>query len=124
MKRILLMDDQEDIRLLLRLAVEPLGYALSIATNGGEALELAGALQPDVAILDVMVPAGPNGFDVCRALRADPANAGMLIIMLSACGQQSDLEEGRRAGADHYMLKPFSPVELCDLIARGRAGSA
>lgn len=118
-----MVDDQEDIRLLLRLALEPLGCALSAASNGVEALRLARTLQPDVVILDVMMPGGIDGYQVCRALRADPDTAHAYIILLSARGQQCDVDEGMRAGADYYMLKPFSPIELTELVVQaGRAG--
>lgn len=117
-KRILLVDDQEDIRLLLQLALQPLGWALHMAGDGHTALRLAGELHPDCVILDIMMPGGLDGYAVCRALRADPATAHAYIILLSARGQQRDVDEGRRAGADYYMLKPFSPIELGNLITQ------
>ena len=115
-KRILMVDDQEDIRLLLQLALAPLGCDLHAATNGREAIQLAKALQPDFVILDVMMPGGVDGYQVCQTLRADPSTAHAYIILLSARGQQRDIDEGMRAGADYYMLKPFSPIELGELI--------
>lgn len=117
-KRILIVDDQEDIRLLLRLALEPLGGELLAACNGREAIELAGRFRPDFVILDVMMPGGIDGYQVCLALRDDPASAQACIILLSARGQQGDIEAGKQAGADHYLLKPFSPLALCEVILR------
>ncbi|TCJ18051.1 response regulator [Parasulfuritortus cantonensis] len=119
-KRILLVDDQEDIRLLLRLALAPLGAELLLATNGAEALRMAQERRPDVIILDVMMPGGLDGYQVCRSLRAETTTPRPFIVLLSAKGQQRDIEEGLRAGADHYMLKPFSPLELNDLIMRSQ----
>lgn len=118
--KVLMVDDQEDIRLLLRLALEPQGYALSAASNGAEAIQAARALRPDVVILDVMMPGGIDGYQVCRTLRAEPDTAHAYIILLSARGQQRDVDEGMRAGADYYMLKPFSPIELTELVSRAR----
>lgn len=117
-KCILVVDDQEDIRLLLQLTLAPLGWALHMAGDGHTALRLANELRPDCVILDVMMPGGLDGYAVCRALRADPATAHAYIVLLSARGQQRDVDEGRRAGADYYMLKPFSPVELLDILPR------
>lgn len=119
-KRILLVDDQEDIRLLLQLALAPLGCELHTASNGIEAIDLARNLQPDFVILDVMMPGGIDGYQVCSTLRANPATARAYIILLSARGQQRDIDEGMRVGADHYMLKPFSPIELGELITKAR----
>lgn len=117
-KRILLVDDQEDIRLLLQLTLSPLGCDLHTASNGQEALDLARRLLPDIIILDVMMPGGIDGYAVCRDLRSDKRTRHAYIILLSARGQQRDIDEGRRAGADHYMLKPFSPIELTNLVTR------
>lgn len=119
--RILIVDDQEDIRILLRLALEPMGCELYVATNGHEAIDIARRYQPDLIILDVMMPGGMDGHQVCRVLRAEAATAHAYIILLSARGQQSDLNEGKQAGADHYMLKPFSPIELTDIIRCAQA---
>lgn len=119
--KILMVDDQEDIRLLLRLALEPLGCQLGAAGTGAEALDLAKAQRPDVVILDVMMPGGMDGYQVCRALRADPETAHAYIILLSARGQQRDVDEGMQAGADYYMLKPFSPIELIELVTQARS---
>lgn len=117
-KSVLLVDDQEDIRLLLQLTLAPLGCDVHAATNGIEALELAKQLKPDVVILDVMMPGGIDGYQVCKSLRAEPTTRHARIILLSARGQQRDIDEGKHAGADHYMLKPFSPVELTNLVTR------
>ncbi|NTV95095.1 MAG: response regulator [Thiobacillus sp.] len=117
-KRILLVDDQEDIRLLLQLTLAPLGCDLHTATNGQEAIEMAKTLAPDIIILDVMMPGGIDGYEVCETLRAESTTAHAYVILLSARGQQRDIDRGHRAGADHYMLKPFSPIELSDLILR------
>lgn len=120
-KRILMADDQEDIRLLLELTLAPLGCDLHAATTGDEAVQLARRLRPDCVILDVMMPGGIDGYQVCRMLRADPATSHAYIILLSARGQQGDIEEGQRAGADYYMLKPFSPLALSEIVLHAKA---
>lgn len=114
--RILIVDDQDDIRLLLQLVLEPLCNDLHVASNGMQALQMAKAIHPDLVVLDVTMPGGIDGFQVCKALRADPATARTYVILLSARGQKSDIDEGKRAGADYYMLKPFSPQELIEII--------
>jgi CheY-like chemotaxis protein len=119
-KRILMVDDQEDIRLLLQLALAPLGCDLHMATNGREAIDLAKSLRPDYIILDVMMPGGIDGYQVCQTLRDDPETAHAYIVLLTARGQRRDIDEGHRVGADYYMLKPFSPVELSNLIQQAR----
>ncbi|MFA5082008.1 MAG: response regulator [Hydrogenophilaceae bacterium] len=119
-KRILLVDDQEDIRLLLQLTLAPLGCDLHTATNGNEAIQLARKLRPDVVVLDVMMPGGMDGYQVCKMLRSDPDTAHAYIILLSARGQQRDIDQGKQVGADYYMLKPFSPIELGDLINQAK----
>lgn len=115
--KVMMVDDQEDIRLLLRLTLEPLGCRLGVASTGAEAIELARSFLPDVIILDVMMPGGIDGYQVCQFLRSDPETSRAYIILLSARGQKADIENGMRAGADYYMIKPFSPLELTDLIA-------
>ncbi len=78
-------------------------------------LEAARALQPDLVLLDVMMPGGMDGLDLCRALRADPALAEVPVVVLSARGQASDRQAALDAGANAYLVKPFSPMQLLDL---------
>jgi DNA-binding response OmpR family regulator len=68
-------------------------------------------------MLDIWLGPGESGLDVCARLRQDPANAGVKIVLLSACGQQSDVAAGMDAGADLYIVKPFSPIELIDAVS-------
>ena len=93
------------------------------APDGPTALAAAVMELPDLAVLDVTMP-GMSGTDVCRALRADPATAGMAIIVLTARAQEADVQAGFKAGADDYVPKPFSPRELASrveaLLARVR----
>jgi CheY-like chemotaxis protein len=115
---LLIVDDQADIRKLIRMTLEFEGYTLIEAQDGAEALRLANSSKPALMLLDVMMPGELDGFQVCEQIKKDPALADTRIVMLTARGQQSDLERGRKAGADAYLTKPFSPLELIDTIER------
>jgi two-component system, OmpR family, phosphate regulon response regulator PhoB len=121
---VLVADDDADIRDLVSFKLEQAGLEVIPVEDGQAALEQARSRQPTLAVLDVSMP-GLSGIDVCRMLRADPATAGMLIIMLTARVQEQDVEGGFSAGADDYVTKPFSPRELVSriqaLLSRSRA---
>jgi two-component system phosphate regulon response regulator PhoB len=121
---VLVADDDADIRDLLAFKLEQAGLDVVAVEDGQAALEQARIRQPTLAVLDVSMP-GLSGIDVCRMLRADPATAGMLIIMLTARVQEQDVEGWFSAGADDYVTKPFSPRELVSriqaLLSRTRA---
>ena len=108
---ILAADDDEDILGLVSFRLERAGYTVIVARDGEEALELAVKEQPDLAVLDVMMPK-VDGFEVTRRLRAEEATSRMPIILLTAKAQDADLQQGFDAGADDYIRKPFSPDEL------------
>jgi two-component system phosphate regulon response regulator PhoB len=108
---VLVVDDEEDIRNLLRHSLTREGFDVKLAASGAEALALASAARPTLVLLDLMLP-GMQGTEVCRRLRADPALAGMPIIMLTARGDELDRVVGFELGADDYVTKPFSTREL------------
>lgn len=112
---VLVADDDADIRDLVAFKLEQAGFEVISVEDGQTALEQAQSRNPTLAVLDVSMP-GLSGIDVCRMLRADPATAGMLIIMLTARVQEQDVEGGFNAGADDYVTKPFSPRELVSRI--------
>jgi len=115
-RRILVVDDQPDLRLLIRMTLRALGEVGQAAS--AEAAQAALAVSvPDLLVLDVWLGEGISGLAFCRQLKDDPATRGMKIMLLSACGQQSDVAAGMAAGADHYMVKPFSPEALLDAAA-------
>jgi CheY-like chemotaxis protein len=114
MRKLLIADDQEAIRSLVRMTLESDDYEILEASDGDRALELARAESPELMFLDVMMP-GRSGFNVCRTLKSDPQTAAIKIVLLTARAQDADLEEGRAAGADEYLTKPFSPVSLLQL---------
>lgn len=122
MKRILIADDDEYIRRLIRIA---LGREREIefleAADGRTALEHARRTRPDLIILDVRMP-GPDGIEVCRQLRTEPAFAAVPIVILTASGAAAQQAAGLAAGATAYLTKPFSPRGLGDLVARYLGG--
>ena len=115
--RVLVVEDEPDIRDLLAFHLERDGFQVTRATTGTEALRQLRAAPPDLVILDLMLPE-MNGLEVCRRLRADPTTAGLPVIMLTAKGDEVDRVVGLELGADDYVVKPFSPKEM---LARVRA---
>lgn len=120
MKRVLIADDEDGIRALVRMTLDGESLEIIEAADGDEVVTLARDNRPDVILLDVMMP-GRSGFAVCRTLKSDPATAAIPVLILTAKAQTADREEGRAAGADDYLTKPFSPIELLrkidDLLA-------
>jgi DNA-binding response OmpR family regulator len=112
---VLIAEDDDDIRDLVVFKLEQAGLTVIAAPDGATALSAAQTQAPDLAVIDVSMP-GMSGLDLCRLLRADPRTAGMLIIMLTARSQEGDVEAGFSAGADDYIVKPFSPRELTSRI--------
>jgi DNA-binding response OmpR family regulator len=115
MKRILVIEDEPQMLLGLRDNLELEGYEVQTAADGDEGLQKAATFQPDLVILDVMLPR-KNGFDVCRELRA--RSIATPVVMLTARNQETDKVLGLELGADDYVTKPFSITEL---LARVRA---
>ncbi|AWL07058.1 response regulator transcription factor [Massilia oculi] len=115
-RSILVVDDQPDLRLLIRLTLRALGEVTQASSAEAALARLAEAV-PDLLILDVWLGEGISGLELCRKLKGLPATARMKIMLLSACGQQSDVAAGLAAGADHYMVKPFSPEALVEAAA-------
>ena len=115
--RVLVVEDEPDIRDLLAFHLERGGYQVTRAATGPEALRQLRAAPPDLVILDLMLPE-MDGLEVCRRLRAEPATAALPVIMLTAKGDEVDRVVGLELGADDYVVKPFSPKEV---LARVRA---
>jgi len=120
-KRILVVDDQQDLRLLIRLSLRSLGEVAQ-ASNAEMALSRLHESAPDLLILDVRMGEGISGLELCRQIKADPRTRAVKVMLLSACGQQSDIAAGMAAGADYYMVKPFSPEVLHEAAAGLLAG--
>jgi CheY-like chemotaxis protein len=113
--RILIAEDDDSLRKLIRLSVDVGELDIDEAGDGETAILLAHENPPDVALLDWSMP-GPTGLEVCRALRADPRSANALIVVVTARVLRGDREQALAAGADHYVSKPFSPVELLEIV--------
>ena len=121
--RVLVADDEEDIRLLVCLAVRKAGCTVVAAVpDGAQALRTARAERPDLVVLDVSMP-GASGLEVCAALRADPATAGSRVLLLSAGASPADLARGLAAGADAYLPKPFTVAGLVAQVRELTAGT-
>jgi two-component system phosphate regulon response regulator PhoB len=116
-KSILVVEDEEDIREVVKYNLLKEGYRVETAETGEEGLKSARTGHPDLVLLDLMLP-GLDGLEVCRRLRKDPATENIPIIMLTARGEESDIVAGLELGADDYVTKPFSPRVL---VARVRA---
>ena len=108
---VLVADDDPDILTLVGFRLERAGYDVLPARDGEEALALALERQPDLAVLDVMMPK-LDGYEVTQRLRDNAATSGMPVILLTARVQEADITRGFEAGADDYIKKPFSPQEL------------
>lgn len=113
--KILIVDDEPYIVLSLEFLMQSQGHTVAIAGNGEEALRLAAEFEPDLVLLDAMMPV-INGFEVCRRLRADALRRTLKILMLTARGRESELQRGLSAGADAYLTKPFATRELVELV--------
>lgn len=113
---VLIADDQPDIFRLLQLTLEPVDVQLLEADNADDAWRLAQSGRPSAAILDIMMPGAFDGLEVCRRIKSTKATQHCYVILLTARGQMADVEAGERAGADAYVIKPFSPLELVSLV--------
>jgi two-component system, OmpR family, phosphate regulon response regulator PhoB len=111
LRRLLIVDDEDGVRSLVRITLDNEGYEIFEASEGGEALRLVRAHGPDLVLLDVMLP-DMSGIEICRILKQDPATSSTTVVMLTAKAQSADLGEAEDAGADGYFTKPFSPIAL------------
>ena len=116
MKKILIVEDQPDIRKLIRMTLEFEDYEIHEAADGAFGLRMASAVGPDLMLLDVMMPGELDGLDVCKHIKTDPALQHIKVVLLTARGQARDRDAGQSVGADEYLVKPFSPLQLIDTI--------
>ena len=114
-KRLLLIEDEEDIAALIKLQAELSGYKLHVEVDGVNGYRAIEREQPDLVLLDVMLP-GQNGYDVCRKIKNNPDLRSIPVIILSAKGEELDILLGLELGADDYVAKPFSPKILMSRI--------
>lgn len=113
--RVLIVDDERDNRELLEIILAREGFAMTTAASGAEALEAVALRAPDLILLDVMMP-GMDGYQVAQKLRADPATAGILIVMVTALNDRDARLRATHAGADDFLSKPLNRVELCSRV--------
>jgi DNA-binding response OmpR family regulator len=116
MKRVLIVEDQADIRELIRMTLELEDLDIRECETGDAGLSVAQQWRPDLMLLDVMMPGALDGFDVCRTAKADPALAQIKVVMLTARMQDADRQAGLACGADDYLTKPFSPRQLLGVV--------
>lgn len=113
--RVLVVDDDADVRDLVALKLRRNGFDVDTAGDGDTGLQRARDGRPDLVLLDIMMPKR-SGIEVCQALREDAATATMPVILITARAQEADVERGFAAGADDYIVKPFSPRELLSRV--------
>jgi CheY-like chemotaxis protein len=115
-RRILIVDDQADIRRLVRFALQDGGFALFEAANGELALRIAQVSRPDLVVLDQQMPGQLNGLQVCQAMRADPGLANALVLMLTGNADETDRQAALAAGVNYFLTKPFQPGKLRQIV--------
>ena len=115
MAKILIAEDERDIRDLVAFTLRFAGYEVFTATNGEEAVELAPKVNPDLVLMDVRMPR-MTGYEACRIIKSNPDLKDIPIVFLSAKGQESEIQQGLEAGAEEYLLKPFAPDQLTNHV--------
>ena len=115
MAHILVAEDEVHILLLIQRKLESAGYTVSTVADGDEAMRMALENKYDLLLLDVMLP-GCEGLDICREVKNTFGADAPPVILMSARGQQIDVEAGQKAGADDYIIKPFSPRQLLEHV--------
>lgn len=120
-KRILVVDDEPDVVMILRTALQTEGYEVVTASNGPDALEEAAESAPDLMVLDVMMP-GMSGFEVLKELKAEPKTSQIPVIMLTGVSEREKIQDALSSGIDYYLIKPFEFDDLMEKIARALEG--
>ncbi|MBI3160945.1 MAG: response regulator [Chloroflexi bacterium] len=115
MARILIAEDEPDIRELVAFTLRFAGHEVTAAANGEEALHQAQKIVPDIILMDVRMP-NMTGYDACRAMKQDATLKDIPVVFLSAKGQDSEIQTGLDVGAEEYLLKPFAPDQLVERV--------
>ena len=121
--KVLVVDDEVNITQILEFSIGAEGYEVITAANGEEAIDKARREQPDLIILDIMMPK-IDGYEACRILKANPLTKGIPVVLLTAKGRDIDKRLGYEVGATDYIVKPFSPNKLVDRIHQLLVGSS
>ena len=121
MAKILIAEDERDIRDLVAFTLRFAGHEVFTATNGEEALEMAPKVIPDLILMDVRMPR-MTGYEACKAMKVNSELKDIPVVFLSAKGQESEIQQGLDAGAEKYLLKPFAPdyltVQVKEILAK------
>ncbi len=115
MTKILIAEDEPDIRELVAFTLRFAGYEVVAAANGEEAVQIASREYPDLILMDVRMPR-MTGYDACRVMKANAELKDIPVVFLSAKGQESEIQTGLDSGAEEYLLKPFAPDQLTDRV--------
>lgn len=115
MPRIVIAEDEPDIRDLITFTLRFAGFDVTAGANGEEGYEFTKREKPDIVMMDVRMPK-MTGYEACRKIKADPEIADIPVVFLSAKGQDSEIETGLEAGAEAYLLKPFAPDQLVERL--------
>jgi CheY-like chemotaxis protein len=116
MTKILVAEDERDIRDLIAFTLRFAGYEVITANNGEEAVQLTRETIPDLVLTDVRMPK-MTGYEACRLIKAEPATQHIPVVFLSAKGQEAEVQSGLDAGGEEYLLKPFAPDQLTRRVA-------
>ena len=111
MAKILIAEDERDIRDLVAFTLRFAGYEVFAASNGEEAVEMAPTINPDLILMDVRMPR-MTGYEACKVMKANPDLKDIPVVFLTARGQETEIQQGLDAGAEEYLLKPFAPDQL------------
>ena len=114
-KKILISEDERDIRELIAFTLRFAGYEVILTQDGQEAYDKILELSPDLILLDIRMPR-MTGYEVCRRIKANEKTKSIPVVFLSAKGQDAEIQEGLDAGATEYLLKPFAPSELLEQV--------
>lgn len=117
MSTVLIVDDQRTERELLGKVVAAMGHEAIYANDGGEAFTKASQVKPALVLMDVVMP-GIDGFSACRKLKREPATAGIPVVLITLKSSETDLFWGRKQGADDYIVKPYTPDQIRQVIKR------
>ena len=111
MAKILIAEDERDIRDLVAFTLRFAGHEVFAASNGEEAVEMAPRINPDLVLMDIRMPR-MTGYEACKVMKADPNLRDIPVVFLTARGQDTEIQQGLEAGAEEYLLKPFAPDQL------------
>jgi CheY-like chemotaxis protein len=113
--KILVAEDERDIRELIVFTLQLSEYQVIGVSNGADAIQKAQEVLPDLILLDVRMPK-MTGYEACAILKAETSTQAIPVVFLSAKGQEAEIQQGKEAGAEAYLLKPFAPDELLDKV--------